>query len=31
MRNMLVSAAQASYPALGQAIWRTVHNQTDAI
>jgi len=27
---MLVSAAQASYPAPEQVIWRTMHNQTGA-
>jgi len=27
---MLVSAAQASYPAPEQAIWCTMRNQTDA-
>jgi len=28
---MLISAAQASYPAPEQAIWCAMHNQTDAI
>jgi len=28
---MLVSAAQASYPAPEQAIWSAMHNQADAI
>jgi hypothetical protein len=31
IRNMLISAAQASYPATEQAIWCAMHNQTDAI
>ena len=29
-RNVLVSAARASYPTLEQAIWSTMHNQTGA-
>ena len=29
-RNVLVSAARASYPTLEQVIWSTMHNQTGA-
>jgi hypothetical protein len=30
-QELPVSAAHASHPTLEQPIWRTVHNQTDAM